>query len=82
VIKYVSTYRRKMRPRVKAKINEHAASHAEVVLLTSRRRTRRWLRITVTSTGETRLNRREGSHSLQAARGGRAFGQPDIRPSC
>lgn len=43
VIKYVATYRRKMRPRVMAKIEEFAAGHAEVVLLTSRRHTRRWL---------------------------------------
>jgi hypothetical protein len=33
-----------MRPRVLAKIQEHAVGHAEVVLLTSRRHTRRWLR--------------------------------------
>ncbi|GFE17902.1 topology modulation protein [Streptomyces glebosus] len=43
VIKYVATYRRKMRPRVMAKIEEFAAGHADVVLLTSRRHTRRWL---------------------------------------
>jgi adenylate kinase family enzyme len=43
VIKYVATYRRKMRPRVKAKIDEFAAGKAEVVFLTSRRHTRRWL---------------------------------------
>ncbi|WP_411132986.1 topology modulation protein [Streptomyces sp. C10] len=43
VIKYVATYRRKMRPRVMAKIEEFAAGHAEVVFLTSRRHTRRWL---------------------------------------
>jgi adenylate kinase family enzyme len=52
VIKYIATYRRKMRPRVMAKINEHAAGRAEVVLLTSRRHTRRWLRqITADRTG-------------------------------
>ncbi|WP_328869657.1 topology modulation protein [Streptomyces sp. NBC_00287] len=44
VIKYVATYRRKMRPRVMAKIEQHAAGHANVVLLTNRRQTRRWLR--------------------------------------
>ncbi|MGW2364615.1 topology modulation protein [Streptomyces sp. NPDC001667] len=44
VIKYVATYRRKMRPRVMAKIEQFAAGHATVVLLTSRRHTRRWLR--------------------------------------
>jgi len=44
VIKYVATYRRKMRPRVMAKIDRFATGHADVVLLTSRRQTRRWLR--------------------------------------
>jgi adenylate kinase family enzyme len=44
VIKYVATYRRKMRPRVMAKIDQFAAGHADVVLLTSRRQTRHWLR--------------------------------------
>lgn len=44
VIKYVATYRRKMRPRVMAKIDQFATGHADVVLLTSRRQTRRWLR--------------------------------------
>lgn len=44
VIKYVATYRRRMRPRVMAKINEHTAGQADVILLSSRRRTRRWLR--------------------------------------
>ncbi|MEV2189805.1 topology modulation protein [Streptomyces phaeochromogenes] len=43
VIKYVATYRRRMRPRVMAKIDEFARGHAEVVLLTGRRHTRRWL---------------------------------------
>ncbi|GAA2342119.1 topology modulation protein [Dactylosporangium salmoneum] len=44
VIKYVATYRRKMRPRVMAKIEEFAAGRADVVLLANRRMTRRWLR--------------------------------------
>ncbi|MFI0743279.1 topology modulation protein [Streptomyces sp. NPDC021100] len=43
VIKYVATYRRKMRPRVMAKIEEFAAGRADVVLLPNRRQTRRWL---------------------------------------
>ncbi|MFF1676134.1 topology modulation protein [Streptomyces sp. NPDC058256] len=43
VVKYVATYRRKMRPRVMAKIERFASGRADVVLLTSRRRTRRWL---------------------------------------
>ncbi|MFD7707879.1 topology modulation protein [Streptomyces sp. NPDC059786] len=44
VIKYVVTYRRRMRPRVMAKIEEFAVGRADVVLLVNRRRTRRWLR--------------------------------------
>lgn len=44
VIKYVATYRRKMRPRVMAKIEEFASDRADVVLLANRRQTRRWLR--------------------------------------
>lgn len=43
VIKYVSTYRRKMRPRVMTKIEQFASGHADLVLLTNRRMTRRWL---------------------------------------
>jgi adenylate kinase family enzyme len=43
VIKYVATYRRKMRPRVMAKIDEFASSRSDVVLLANRRQTRRWL---------------------------------------
>ncbi|NUQ96666.1 MAG: topology modulation protein [Streptomyces sp.] len=43
VIKYVATYRRKMRPRVMAKIDEFASSRSDVVLLTNRQQTRRWL---------------------------------------
>ncbi len=42
VIKYVATYRRRMRPKVLAKVDEFAAGK-QVVLLTSRARTRRWL---------------------------------------
>ncbi|SOD90608.1 topology modulation protein [Streptomyces sp. Ag109_G2-15] len=44
VIKYVATYRHKMRPRVMAKIQQFASDHADVVLLPNRRQTRRWLR--------------------------------------
>jgi adenylate kinase family enzyme len=51
VLKYIATYRRQMRPRVLAKIHEYASGHAEVVLLTSRRRTRRWLRQVTTTPG-------------------------------
>ncbi|MET7685663.1 topology modulation protein [Streptomyces sp. NPDC005423] len=43
VIRYVATYRRKMRPRVMAKIDQFASGRADVVLLANRRQTRRWL---------------------------------------
>ncbi|MEU0805499.1 topology modulation protein [Streptomyces sp. NPDC005970] len=43
VLRYIWSYRRKMRPRVMQKIDAFAGHHAEVVLLTSRRHTRRWL---------------------------------------
>ncbi|WP_433436249.1 topology modulation protein [Nonomuraea sp. CA-141351] len=42
VITYVATYRRRMRPKVLAKIDELAAGK-QVVVLTSRAKTRRWL---------------------------------------
>jgi adenylate kinase family enzyme len=48
VLRYVLSYRRKMRPRVLAKIDEYARDHAQVVILTSRRRARRWLSEAVT----------------------------------
>jgi adenylate kinase family enzyme len=43
VIRYVTTYRCQMRPHVVTKIEEFAAGHAEVILLTNRRTARRWL---------------------------------------
>ena len=44
VIRYVATYRRKMRLRVIEKVNKYAAGRADVVILTSRRHAARWLR--------------------------------------
>lgn len=44
VLKYVATYRRRMRPRVMAKIEQYDTRRVDVVLLANRRRTRRWLR--------------------------------------
>jgi adenylate kinase family enzyme len=43
VLRYVAGYRRKMRPRVQAKLDQYA-THADVIALTGRRRTRRFLR--------------------------------------
>ncbi|GAA2411173.1 DNA topology modulation protein [Nonomuraea africana] len=42
VVRYVTSYRRKMRPQVVAKIHQYAAGK-QVVFLTSRAKTRRWL---------------------------------------
>lgn len=42
-VRYVLGYRRRMRPRVLAKLDRYANPHAEVVLLRGRRATRQWL---------------------------------------
>ena len=47
-VKYVAQYRRTMRPKALAQFQEHAG-HAHVVMLTSRRRVRRWLETTTTA---------------------------------
>jgi adenylate kinase family enzyme len=49
VIRYVWSYRRTMRPRVIQKIDKFAGHHVEVVPLTSRRQTRRWLERTASA---------------------------------
>ena len=41
-VKYVASYRRTMRPKALAKFDEYAG-HADVVMLRSRRKVRRWL---------------------------------------
>jgi adenylate kinase family enzyme len=48
-VKYVAGYRRTMRPKALAQFQQHAG-HAQVVMLTSRRRVRRWLE-TITAAG-------------------------------
>lgn len=64
-LSYVARYRRRMRPRVRHVLAEHA-QHADVVVLKSRRTTRRWLdRV---AAGSQRVNATGDSASSTAGR--------------
>ena len=54
VLRYVLGYRRKMRPRVRAKIDQFATG-AEVIVLTNRRQARRFLSSIAAGDGERPL---------------------------